>query len=113
MSTFKDLTDESLQKFQMYYKNFKFGIIDEMSMVGTQLLHLIDRGCRDMFPNVDESFGGLYVYMCGDFRWFLPVKDSPLYNKIFADTMCGQKALIFQKVVEFGACDRQSTDVEF
>ena len=62
----------------MHYKNFKFVIIDEMSMVGVKLLHLIDRRCQDMFPTVDESFGGLHVYMFGDFRKLPPVKDAPL-----------------------------------
>ena len=53
------------------FENFKcipkVVIIDEMSMVGAKFLHLIDRYCRDIFPNVDESFGDLHVYMFGDF----------------------------------------------
>ena len=85
LTTFKDLTGESLRKFQMHYKNLKFVIIDEMSMVGAKLLHLIDRRCRDMFPTVDESCGGLLVYIFGDFRQCPPVKNAPLYNKIFTD----------------------------
>ena len=63
-------------------------------MVGAELLHLIDR--RDMFSTVDESFGGLHVYMFGDFRQLPPAKDAPLYNKIFTDQMCGEGALTFQ-----------------
>ena len=53
-----------------------------------------------MFPNVDESFGGLHIYMYGDFQQMPPVKDSHLHNKFFADPMCGQGALIFQTFVE-------------
>ena len=64
-------------------------------MVRAKLLHLIDRHCRDMFPTVDESFGGLYVYMFGNFRQLPPVKDAPQYNKIFTDQMCGEGALTF------------------
>ena len=84
---FKDLKDEQLRKFQLQNKNLKFIVIDEMSMVGARLLHLIDRRCRDIFPNIAESFAGLHVYMFGDFRQLPPVKDAPLYNDHFNDAM--------------------------
>ena len=32
-------------------------------MVDAKLLHLINKSCRDMFPNIDESFAGIHVYI--------------------------------------------------
>ena len=47
-STFKDSKDEALRQFQLRYKNLKFIIIDEMSMVSARLLHQIEKRCRDI-----------------------------------------------------------------
>ena len=86
-----------------------------MSMVGMKLLHLIDRRCRDIFPNIDESFAGIHAYMFGDFRQLPPVKDFPLYSKDLVDPWAVNVSLVFQtlqKVVELSVCHRQKTDIE-
>ena len=33
-----------------------------------------------MPPNIDKNFGGLYIYLLGDFRQLPPVKGSALYE---------------------------------
>ena len=68
-----------------------------------------------MFPNFDEDFGGLHVYMFGNFRQLQPVRDTPLYDNKFTDSMASNGSLIFQnfeKVVELSVCHCQSSDIE-
>ena len=70
-------------------------MIEKKSMVGARLLHQIEKWCQDIFLNVDDDFGGLHVYMFGDFRQLPPVKDTPLYNIKFTDLMASNGLLIF------------------
>ena len=57
-----------------------------MSMVGAKLLHLKEKSCRDIFPNVNKYFRDIHVYMFSDFRRSLPVRDALLYNNTFSVT---------------------------
>ena len=56
-------------------------------MVGARLLHQTEKRCRDIFSNVEKDFGGLHVYMLGDFRQLPLVKNIPLYDNKFTDSM--------------------------
>ena len=67
-----------------------------MPMVGARLLHLIDRRCRDLFSNVDESFREIKVYLFGDFQQLPLVEDTPLYHNKFSDSMSSNGSLIFK-----------------
>jgi len=112
-STYKPLTPHSTRQLQLKFKNLKFIIIDEMSLIGARMLSQIEKRCREMFPNSDEPFGGLCVYLFGDFRQLPPVKDAPLHtkysmNKIVMDGIAAFQS--FKKVFELKICQRQITD---
>ena len=80
---FKDfslLKNEIAKTFQRQHKNVKFLIIDEMSMIGLRLMGMLEQRCQELFPSINEPFGGLYVYLFGDFRQLPPVRDLPLYS---------------------------------
>ena len=103
LNSFKDLKNEALMKFQLCYKNVKFIIIDAILMVGTWLIYLIDIRCRDIFPNVYESSGGINDYMFGDFQQLPPVNDAPLYHNKYSDLMSSNDSYVFKtfkKIVE-------------
>jgi len=58
----------------------KFLIIDEYPMIGSRMMAFIDKRCREGTGKTEEPFGGLNVYLFGDIRQLLPVKDDPLFK---------------------------------
>ncbi|XP_074603973.1 uncharacterized protein LOC141857379 [Brevipalpus obovatus] len=106
----QSLNGEAARKFQNEMRQLKFVIIDEMSMIGARLLNVVERRLREIKPGVDEPFGGLFIYLFGDFRQLPPVKDSPLYSSIFFDEMASQGKIAFKqfhKFIELSQSHRQ------
>jgi hypothetical protein len=56
--------------------------IDEMSLLGAQLLCQIDHALRFAKENPNEWFGGINVIFAGDFYQYPPVGSTPLYTPI-------------------------------
>lgn len=82
-------------------------------MMGTRMLFQIEKRCREIFPNVDDLFGGLNVYLFGDFRQLPPVKDTVLYADKLYDTMSTEGLMVFktfQVFLELKHAHRQSLD---
>ena len=78
---FKDLEGERLTKLQQSFKDIKYLIIDEMSMVGRKTLGQVDRRLRQAFlHHATEVFGGCSCLLFGDFGQLPPVMDLPLYT---------------------------------
>ena len=55
--------------------------IDEISLIGAQLLAQIDHALRYAKEN-DEWFGGINIIFAGDFYQYAPVGSTPLYTPI-------------------------------
>lgn len=111
-SQFKALVGDNAARFQREMSGLRFLIIDEMSMIGARMLFQIEQRCREIFPEIDEPFGGLHVYFFGDFRQLPPVKDSALYSETSGD-MAAKGRLVFetfQKFIELKNSHRQATD---
>jgi len=86
------------------FKNTKYLIIDEFSMLGLSLLGKIDTRCREILSqNSNKFFGGLSVIMFGDINQLPPVKDEPLYSNRIKDELAvnGKKAFSLFKIVPF------------
>ena len=75
-----DLSNATLQSLQSVFKDIRFLVIDEKSMIDLKMLSLIDDRLRMIFPNTDQAFGGLNVLLCGDFFQLPPVSGRPLYT---------------------------------
>lgn len=75
---FKPLKGEALRKLCNDFENVSFLIVDEYSMIGLNLLSMIDKRCRQA-TGKDEPMGGLFCYFLGDFRQLPPVKDTAWY----------------------------------
>ena len=58
------------------YQKVKVLVIDEISMVSSDMLHLVNRRLQDIFDN-QKPFGGIQVVIClGDFNQLRPVKGN-------------------------------------
>lgn len=118
--SFKDfgpLNGETGRKYQLEQGNLKFLIIDEMSMIGVRLLAMIEKRCRELRTEIDEPFGGIHVFLFGDFKQLPPVGECALYNENVGknDFSVAGSLIIrnFQSYLELHTSHRQSTDPVF
>ena len=80
-NTMARLRGPALHTLQEKCANIKYFIIDEVSMIGSQLLNAVDQRLRQAFPqNSDSPFGGASVVFLGDFCQLSPVMDAKLYS---------------------------------
>ena len=68
------------------WKSVYVVFIDEVSMVGLDLLAKVDYSLRFAKENEDDVFGGLIVILSGDLYQFPPVCASPVYSTIYVHT---------------------------
>ena len=88
-----DVSDATKKKLQEFWKNIRYLIIDEYSMLSKSFLATLSRnisigteGSQGFQQGL--SFGGLNVILCGDLHQFPPVacrKQEPLYYPLSAD----------------------------
>ena len=79
----KELEGNRLQQLQIRFKEVKYLIIDEMSMVGRKLFGQVDSRLRQAFPHAaDQVLGGCSCLLFGDFGQLPPVMDLPLYSSL-------------------------------
>ena len=82
------LSDKKRAEFQEHLRHLKIVVVDEMSMVGADMLYKLHlRLSEDIFQN-KELFGGISVILVGDLLQLPPVKASYIFatpkNKHFA-----------------------------
>ena len=76
-----DLSVATLQALQSLFRDCKFLIIDEKSIIDIKTLSLIDDRLRAILPaNSDQPFEGINILLCGDFFQLPPVGGKPLYS---------------------------------
>lgn len=73
------LSAEALQKYRNSFTGVKCIIIDEISMLGVEVLKNINDRLQEITAVRDKPFGGLDVYLCGDLRQLPPVLSTPCY----------------------------------
>jgi ATP-dependent DNA helicase PIF1 len=81
-TTFKELPLASLIALQRMFRDIRYLIINEKSMVDLATLHRIDLRFRKIFPGTDCPFGGLNVLICGEFFQLPLVGLEALYRKV-------------------------------
>jgi hypothetical protein len=64
------------------WRDVSFAFLDEVSLIGAQLLCQIDHALRFAKEKRDEWFGGINVIFAGDFYQYPPVGSTPLYTPI-------------------------------
>jgi len=70
------------------WKNVEFLLVDEISLVGAQLLCDLDL-ILHCVREVDDWFGGINIIFAGDFFQLPPVQATPLYRPILATSRKG------------------------
>ncbi|XP_028418786.1 uncharacterized protein LOC114544315 isoform X2 [Dendronephthya gigantea] len=76
---YRELQGDSLQRLQLRLEGKRFLIIDEMSMIGHQMLSWLDNRLRAGTGKEDIPFGGMSIILMGDFGQLPPVGDKPMY----------------------------------
>ena len=54
--------------------------IGEMSMIGRRMLKVIDDRLRQAKAKQNLFFGGISVFLCGDFGQLPPIADLPIFS---------------------------------
>jgi len=81
VSTIRPLEGNKLATLQEKWKDVKYLILDEMSMISTKMLGIINERLKQAFPEKSsEPFGNLSILMLGDFGQIPPVIGHPLYS---------------------------------
>ena len=75
----KKMTDKTCKAAREQYKKLRLLIIDEISMVGSNLFAKVDARLRQIFKKKDVPFGGLPVIVLGDFNQLSPVGDRWIF----------------------------------
>ncbi|XP_065077679.1 uncharacterized protein LOC135700938 [Ochlerotatus camptorhynchus] len=105
------LSFESLQLYRNAFANIKAIIVDEVSMVGADVLNTIHARLQSITGNYDDPFGGMNIIFCGDLRQLPPVNARPVY-KPCANSMHG--AVLWQSLDFFPLVRvMRQTDIEF
>ena len=84
-------------KLENQWRHVKYLIIDEMSMVGLNLLARLNRivqTAKHFKPEV--AFGGVNVIFFGDFLQYSPVLDKPLYASFEVLPICVERDIEIQ-----------------
>ena len=92
-----------MSRLQESFKDVKYIIIDEYSMLGQVTFGCIDRRCKQITGNGDQPFGGISLILTGDPGRLPPVADKPLYYAKPNNNMKEQGYLayrMFDKVIK-------------
>lgn len=84
-------------KLETQWRHVKYLIIDEMSMVGLNLLARLNRvvkAAKHFRPEV--PFGGVNVVFFGDYLQYSPVLDKPLYANYVPPPHCTERDIEMQ-----------------
>lgn len=94
---YKDLQGQRLHNMQQSFKDKKYLIIDEMTMVGRKLLGQVDSRLRQVFPQQsDQLFDGCSCLLFGDFSQLPPMMDLPLYTTVSQNAMSDLGSTAYQ-----------------
>ncbi|XP_055623676.1 uncharacterized protein LOC129767083 [Toxorhynchites rutilus septentrionalis] len=105
------LSFEMLQMYRNAFKDVKAVIIDEVSMIGADILNTIHARLQDITGNYEDPFGGINIIFCGDLRQLPPVNARSVY-KPTGNSFHG--AVLWQSLKFFPLVRvMRQTDVEF
>ena len=75
------LSDKNRDTKRSIFKNLRFLIIDEVSMVKADQLYQLDLRLRELMMKPDKDFGGVSIFLFGDIMQLKPVQGKPIWTK--------------------------------
>lgn len=75
------LRHSDLNTYRCVFRDVKAILVDEVSMMGSEVLVKMNDRLRQITQNFHEPYGGLDVYMCGDLRQLPPIKATEVYRR--------------------------------
>ena len=108
-SDYPPLSNSALSTFQSKFGNLKLLVVDEISMLGSQLLNVLEMRLRQIM-NDERAFGGLHALFVGDLYQLRPVRASWVFKQEHA--LAKNHWLDF-KMVELTQIMRQKGDQRF
>lgn len=75
------LSIESLNSFRNGFKNIDIIFTDEVSMIGAELLEILNSRLQQINMEFDKPFGGFNIVFCGDLRQLPPVMATAIYKR--------------------------------
>lgn len=82
LSKLLPLSIEVAHQYRSLFKYVRAIIIDEVSMIGAELLEQIDLRLKQITGNFTKNYGDLDVILIGDLRQLPPVRATPIYKQI-------------------------------
>ena len=87
------LSDKKRDETRSLLKNLRVIIIDEMSMIRSDLLYQLDLCLREITQKENRLFGGISIYFMGDIMQLKPCQgafifDEPLNNDYLLPYLC-------------------------
>jgi hypothetical protein len=79
-SSEKPLASEMEQTYRGMFHGVAGIIIDEISMLSTDVLQKIDARLKQITGIHHKNFGGLHIVLCGDLRQLPPVRATPVFK---------------------------------
>ena len=92
-----DIKGEQLKQLQNRLKDVRYVVIDEKSMVGRQMLALIDIQLQQAFSeNKNKPFSDRSIILFDDFDQILPVLDLSIYANIKWDELSNSSLITYK-----------------
>ena len=117
LCTFAQLRGPALQRLQDKFASTRYLIIDEVSMIGCNMLNSINKRLQQAFPlKADQPFGGCSLILFGDFGQLPPVGDSRLFHPKRTNPTAMSGHMIYRtirSVTFLTHCVRQANDEGF
>ena len=82
--TYKQLSDDKRNTLQTKYMHLSVLIVDEVSMVGKEMLNFLYLRLQEIKSN-KQHFGGIHVILVGDLYQLRPVGDGWIFANAFCD----------------------------
>ena len=73
---------EKLHEYRLNMKNVRVIFIEEISMIGSRMFHLINQRLTQITSIYDLPFGGYDIFFCGDLRQLPPVHGSAIFDPL-------------------------------
>ena len=103
-----DLRGQALAMLQHKLKDVTYLIVDEISMLGQNMMAWVDKRLRQAKTHLDIPFGGISVILIGDFAQLPPVGDRPPFAPEGEGSHGHTMYHLFTKIVILDKVIRQS-----